>query len=391
MPTGKRSRLPALAMRGPSSLMDLTKQPLSLTPLDVALAALLRGLEPLRVIELPLREALGCVAAESPPLKKYPPYDIALADGWALRASDLVGASSYTPLALTNLPPWVEAGDRIPQGCDCVLDVCALERTGPMIQVLAEAIPGQGVRRVGGDMADDFAVPAGMPLRPLDLMVARAAGLKNLRVRRPQVRIVNIPATTGERTTAPLIEESARASGAEVLAVEAASRDAASIAQALDAGGCDLLITIGGSGVGRTDATVSVLSQQGEVFAHGIALQPGRTSAIGRIGDTPFIALPGAAGQALGAWWALALPALDRLSRRQPRRTVKLQLSRKIASSVGIAEIALLARKDDTWVPLAVGDLSFEALVGADAWLMVPGSSEGFPTGALVDAYMLRE
>ena len=69
--------------------------PASLTPLDVALAALLRELAPVAPTELPLTEALGCIAAEMPPLRPHPPHDIAAADGWALRANDLVGASSY--------------------------------------------------------------------------------------------------------------------------------------------------------------------------------------------------------------------------------------------------------------------------------------------------------
>jgi molybdopterin molybdotransferase len=378
--------------RGPSSPMNSTRRlPSSLTPLDIALAALLRGLEPSTVVELSLREALGCVAADLPPLKAYPPYNIAVTDGWALRARDLVGASSYMPLSLTNLPPWVEAGDRIPEGCDCVVDVGALDQTGPIIQALMEAIPGQGVRRIGGDITDGFAVARGSRLRPLDLLVARAAGLKKMKVRRPEIRIVAIPSTTGESTTTQLIEASARATGAEVVSAEAASRDVASIAQTLETTACDLMITIGGSGVGNTDATIAALVQQGEVFAHGIALQPGRTSALGRIGDTPVIALPGAPGPAFGGWLALALPALDRLSERRPRPTITLPLARKIASSVGIAEIALLARRDDTWVPLAVGDLPFEALVCADAWLMAPPSSEGFAVGSAAAAYMLQE
>ncbi len=371
--------------------MDLNQRSLSLTSLDIALAALLGGLEPLTAIELLPEEALGCVAADSPPLKAYPAYDIAVTDGWALRSSDLVGASSYTPLLMAKLPPWVEAGDRIPEGCDCVLDPSSLDQTGPTIQMLAEAIPGQGIRRIGGEVAEGFAILAGAAVRPLDLMMARASGLKTLRVRRPKIRIVNIPAMTGERTTAPLIEECARASGAEVAVVEARSRQAASIAQALDPSACDLMITIGGSGVGRTDATVAALAQQGQVSAHGIAFQPGRSSAVGRIGSAPVIALPGAPAQALSVWWALALPVLDRLSGRQPRPTRMLPLLRKIASSVGVAEVALLARKDDAWLPLAVGDLSFEALVTADAWLMVPGRSEGFAAGTVVPAYMLRE
>ena len=372
--------------------MTLTQRlPASLTSLDAALAALLRGLAPLAVIELPLKEALGCVTAETSPLKAYPPSDVAAADGWALRARDLVGASSYTPLPLTKSALWVEAGDRMPNGCDCVIDADAVDQTGPIIQMLTEAIPGQGVRRMGGDFADGFVVAPGSRFRPLDILAARAAELEKIKVRRPRLHVVNVPASTGEVATAQLIQESARSAGAEVVFAEAASRDVAAVAEALDAASCDLLVTIGGSGVGRTDATVAALAQRGEVIAHGIALRPGRTSAIGRIGKAPVIAVPGSADDALAAWWTLALPALDRLSGRQFRRTAVLPLARKIASTVGIAEIALLGRKDDSWVPLALGDLPLETIVSAHAWLMVPGSSEGFAAGTPVAAYMLGE
>jgi molybdopterin biosynthesis enzyme len=101
--------------------------------------------------------------------------------------------------------------------------------------------------------------------------------------------------------------------------------------------------------------------------------------------------LPGAPDQALAAWWTLALPAVDRLSGRRPRKTVNLPLARKIASHVGIAEIVLLERKQDLWSALAVGELSLDAIARAEAWLMVSGGSEGFAAGSPVDAYMLRD
>jgi molybdopterin biosynthesis enzyme len=365
--------------------------PSSLTPLDVALAALLRELAPVAPTKLPLSEALGCIAADMPPLKPHPPRDIAATDGWALRARDLVGASSYSPLPLATSPVWVEAGDPMPEACDCVLDSDSVDQTGPLLQVLAEAIPGQGVRRAGGDIAGGNAVvEAGRRVLPRDLLIARAAGMQTLNVRRPRVGVVNIPAA-GAAVTAQLIAESARKAGADVTCIEAAARDAGSIANALDAGGCDLLLTIGGSGVGRTDATVMALAQRGEVIAHGIALQPGRTTAIGRIGKTPVVALQGAPDQAFAAWWTLALPVLDRLSGRRPRQSLNLPLERKIASGVGIAEIVLLQRKHGAWVTLAVGDLSLDAIARAEAWLVVPGGAEGFAAGASVDGYMLRE
>jgi molybdopterin molybdotransferase len=366
--------------------------PALLTPLDAVLAALLHRLEPVAPVALPLAEALGCVAADMPPLKAHPPVDMAASDGWALRARDLVGASSYSPLPLTTAPLWVEAGDPMPEATDCVIDASLLDRTGPMVEVLAEAIPGQGVRRAGGDIAGGSAVAApGRRVRPLDLLLARAAGLQKLNVRRPRLRIVNVPAMTGDAVTARLVLESARTAGAEIVLAEAAARDAISIAAAADTGGCDLLVTLGGSGVGRSDATIAALAQRGEVIAHGIALQPGRTAATGRIGDIPVIALPGAPDKALAAWWTLVLPVLDLMCGLLPRPPATLPLKRKIASSVGLTEVVLVEKIESGWMPLAVGELSLAAIARADAWLAVPAGSEGFAAGTPVDAYMLRD
>jgi molybdopterin molybdotransferase len=364
----------------------------SLTSLDTTLAALLEAIAPVAPVELALAEAAGWFAAEQPPLKPLPAFDMAAVDGWAFRSRDLVGASSYSPLALTGSPVWVEAGDPIPEGCDCVIDPDLVEQSGGLFQVSAEAIPGQGVRRIGGDIAEGSSfVVAGRRIRALDLLMARAAGLDTMAVRRPRLRLINIPAKAGNAVTAQLIAESACATGAEIIRVEAGGRDAPSIATALNAEPCDLLVTVGGTGVGRTDATIEALASRGELLAHGIALRPGRTAAIGRIAGRPVIALPGAPDQALAAWWTLALPVLDQLSGRAARRTTTLPLARKIASSVGIAEIVLLGKTDDAWMPLATGEFSLETIARADGWLAVPGASEGYAAGMPVDAYMLRD
>lgn len=263
--------------------MNATQRlPASLTPPDVALGALLRELKPVAANGRPSPDATGCNVAGIPEVKAWPPHDVAAVDGWALRASDLVGASSYSPLALMTQPVWVEAGERIPDGCDCVLDDDSVDRTGPLAQVLAEAIPGQGIRRKGGEIADASRISGAW--RTGDLLPA---------LHRPRLRVVNVP---GGILTAKLIAGSLRKAGIDVAFVEAAARDPASIVKALDAGTCDLLLVIGGSGVGRTDATVVALAECGEVIAHGLALQPGRTAAIGRIETVPVIALPARPG-----------------------------------------------------------------------------------------------
>jgi molybdopterin molybdotransferase len=348
-----------------------------LTPLDLALDLLLRELKPVAAKERQSLDASRCEADEIPELKSWPRHDVAAVDGWALRASDLVGASSYTPLPFTRQPVWVEAGERLPDGCDCVLGEDSVDWSAPVAQALAEAIPGQGIRRKGAKIADTS-------------RIVDAWRLGDLRhaMHRPRLHVVNVP---GGAITTKLIVRCLRCAGIEVVSVEAAARDAASIANALDAGSCDLLLVVGGSGVGRTDAAVKALADRGEVLAHGLALEPGRTAAIGRIDGIPVIALPGAPDQALAVWWALVLPVLDRLSGRPKRRTTALPLARKIASTVGIAELVLLEQKEGAWTPLSVGDLALEAVARADAWLVVPPASEGYAAGMPADAYMLRE
>ena len=363
--------------------------PPSLTPLDTVLAALLRNVDPVAAEELPLIEAAGCVSAGMPLLPAHPPRNVAATDGWALSAIDLVGASSYSPLPLGGLPVWVEAGDAMPAGCDCVLDVGAVEVSGPLAQVLAEGVPGQGVTRAGSDIAESMpAAATGCLVDAAALLLARVADADKLSVRRPRLRTVNVPGAT---VTLQMIADLASAAGLDVSAHEATSRDAASIAAVLDVSACDLLLTVGGSGVGRADATVTALAERGAKLAHGLALQPGRTAAAGRLGSVPVVALPGSPAQALAVWFALVLPLIDRMSARRPRRAVTLPLARKIASSVGIAEIALLAEEHNTWMPLAVGEWPLYAIGRSDAWLLIPASDEGFAAGEPVGAYLMRE
>src|SRR4051812_1577830 len=104
-------------MHDPSWRMT-QRLPPSLTPLDTALAALLKGLRPVAPLELPLSQAAGCIAAGNPLLAARPSRGVAAADGWALCANDLVGASSYSPLPLATAPAWVDAGDAMPAECD---------------------------------------------------------------------------------------------------------------------------------------------------------------------------------------------------------------------------------------------------------------------------------
>lgn len=198
----------------------------ALTSLESALAALLDGLAPIAPSQLPLDRALGRIAAEMPSLAHArPARNTAMTDGWACRALDLAGASAYSPLPLMAVPVWVETGDAMPEGCDCVLEIDLVDSTGPIVQALAEAVPGQGVRRAGEDMeAGGPIVIAGQRLTAVDLLVARSVEVGELAVRAPLVHVIDVGAASGETFTAHLVADSARASGATVSDIETVAR-----------------------------------------------------------------------------------------------------------------------------------------------------------------------
>jgi len=365
----------------------------ALTPFDTALARLLDGVHAVGPAEIALADAIGCVAAELPKtVTSLPPFNVAISDGWAMRARDLAGASSYAPLPLQAVPTWVEGGDRLPEDCDCVIDESALERNGPIFQVVTEAIPGEGIRRIGGDFAAGATViTAGRPVAVADLIAARASGRDTLPVRRPHVRVVGVRSRDGSSTSAEFIAAAVREAGARVTLTTTAARDVASIGSVIGDGAGDLLLLVGGSGVGSNDATVTALAAAGRVAAHGLAINPGRTTAVGHVGSVPVVVIPGAPAHALAAWLALARPVLDRLTLRAPRQAIVRPLARKIASEIGFSELVLLKTIDGKWMPLAGGDLPLGQIAAADACLIVPGASEGYAEGAQIAALPLRE
>ncbi|TKT73545.1 molybdopterin-binding protein [Afipia massiliensis] len=367
--------------------------PAVLTPLDVALRLLLDDVGPVKPIGVSLADSVGGIAAEVAPLRTaHPAFSIAVADGWAMRARDIAGASSYSPLPLPASPVWVEAGDGLPEHCDCVLDADMVEQTGPIFEVLAEAVPGHGIRRAGDDVAAGRSIISpGRQVNARDRLALHAIGLDRIQIRSPRVCVIDVTSTDGSAASSQFIVEFVKAAGARAVGVQTRGRDAASISTAIDEGTYDLLITVGGTGLGRTDATVQALAAHGTVLAHGLALQPGRTAAVAKIGTTPVIAVPGTPDQALAVCLTLVQPALDLLTERAQRQAIVRPLARKVSSSIGVAEIVLLEALDDKWMPVAAGQLSLDAIVRSHAWLAVPGDSEGYAAGTAVGAFSLRD
>jgi molybdopterin molybdotransferase len=318
-----------------------------------------------------------------------PPEALALERGYAIAARATVGASSYLPSPLANMPALVEAGEALPPGTDAIIDAEDIRQAPGGAEILAAVSPGRHVRGAGGDLAAGQVIaPAGTRLRGAQIAVLRASGVTEVPVRLPGVVIV---APQGSCASAALVMDLAAQAGADVnIAYVPQTRLAGALRSAA---GADLVLVAGWSGAGFRSA-VSALSEAGKLVARDLAVSPGAAMACGFVASAensaPAILLPGRPEETLAAWLMLARPSLDLLAGfTGARPSAALPLTRKIASAPGMVDLALVRRQEDKWKPLAAGDISWAAIAEADAWLAIPAESEGFASGEIVEAEFL--
>jgi len=359
-----------------------------LMPLADALACIDRLLTPVTARPVECGKAFGrCLAGDITTAQARPMSAIALRDGIALSADATLDASSYAPATLPGAPAFVEVGDPLPAGADAVAPFDTVELRGAAVQTLAPFAPGDGVLQCGGDATPgDVLGREGVRLRASDLATMAALGLVgDLYVCEPRVCIA-----TASRERDPVIqaicEFLVRAIGDAGGIASTAPPHVAGLECATADAEQDAIILVGGSGSGRRDRSVIELAKLGSVAFHGVGTAPGETAAFGMVERRPVLVVPGRFDAALAVWLTLGRRMLARLAGYDDtEQGTTVTLTRKIASTLGLAEIVPVRRDGDGVVPLASGYLPLQALARADGYIVVPADSEGFAAGAHVE------
>ena len=343
-----------------------------------------------------------------------PHYDAAAMDGVAVRSRDTVGATETSPVRLSvgGQAAWVDTGDAMPDGFDAVIKVEVVhEIDDSTIEIRASVPPYHDVRPLGEDIAAaDLVVPAGHRLRPQDLAACAQAGLSQVVVRKaPRVAIIPtgselVPVGT-EPEPGGIIESNSLMLAAMIAewggdadrrnpvpddreqlrtAVRAAVQDS------------DVVIVNAGSSAGSEDYTAQVIRELGELVVHGVAVKPGHPVALGVVGNTPVLGIPGYAVSAALTTELFVRPIIERKLGLSPRRreTVRAVMTRKTPSAMGEDEYlrVRLGRVGDRFVatPIQRGAGIVMSLVRADGLAVSPRMSEGFDAGAEVEVELLR-
>jgi len=355
-----------------------------LTRLADVLATVDSDVKPVTPRTLDITAAAGRTLAADAVASSRPSAALALQDGWALAAGDTLDAGGYTPVQLMHMPQRVETGQPMPAGTDSVVPLDAVKVGAGGAEALATVNPGDGVLPAGGD--SDPGIPlrhTGERLRSIDLAAFACAGLVRVSVREPRIRVLPLRDSDIIAAAARLVaSDIERRGGAAPLDDAGGGLD---LVRAAD--GADAIVAIGGTGSGRNDASVRTLARVGRLAVHGMALTPGETAALGFVGPKPVLLLPGRLDATLAVWLVVGRRMLARLaaSRIKASEPVAiLPLARKVASTVGLAEVVPVRRNDDNAEPLATKYLPLSALTRSDGWILVPADSEGYSAGSQV-------
>lgn len=320
------------------------------------------------------------IAADSP----RPKVAVALRDGWAVAADLVADAGPYAPVPLVPPPVWVECGEAMPDGADAVLPLDAVNVTTTGAEALQSTAPGDGVLAAGADAAKDRVLRrAGERLRPSDVAMLQAMQIAKVLMRVPRISVFcpGVAMRSAHDAISPLLVRAVEAEGGSARLAQAASLDAALLDTNADAALC-----VGGTGSGRRDASVKTLARVGRVEVHGIGIAPGETAALGAVGTRPVLLVPGRLDAALAAWLVLGRRLLARLAGRVETEPASSEvLTRKVTSTVGIADIVLVRRVETGVEPIASSYFPLAAIARADGWILVPSESEGLPAGSRVE------
>ncbi len=397
-----------------------------------------------RVETVPLHPggpALGRVlAADVHSPIQVPPFTNSQMDGYAVRASDIAGATADTPVRLP-IGPVRAAGDpagehvagtatpvmtgaAVPVGADAVVPIEIVDpprflsvgaddadaAPDSAVAFSAPVAPRTFVREAGSDVAAGaLLLPAGTRLGPAQLATLAAVGLTDAPVR-PRLRVLLISTghelrPPGEPLASGQIHDANTASlaaslvdcGADVVCAFAPDDASALDATIAAHPEVDLLITTGGVSAGAFEVVRDALEPRGVRFGH-VAMQPGGPQGLGAVTrdglpSLPVVAFPGNPVSALLSFEMFLRPLLRRAAGLHARRTVlHVPLAVAIDSPVAKHQVRRGVLHDDGTVEVgAPGSHLLHDYARATVLAHVPIGVGALPAGAEIEVWRIDD
>lgn len=392
--------------------------------------------KPLGAETIPLAEALERVLS-APVIAPVdvPGFDRASVDGFAVRATDTVGAGELTPATLRvnrevltpGIAPQlvispgsatpIATGGMLPRGADAIvmIEYTELSETpeSACIQVTKPVLPGQYVAFAGTDVAKgETVLRTGQFLTSREIGVLAAIGIAAVAVyRKPRVAIFSTgdeiisPGTEFRRgavydSNSAILAAAVREAGGEPwslgIVVDDEAALGAKLEQALQA---DMVLLSGGTSKGAGDLSYRCVAQLNNpgIVAHGVALKPGKPICLAVTDGKPVVVLPGFPTSAIFNFHEFIAPVIRRYAGlpEEHRRTTEATVPVPVHSELGRTEYILvnLIHGATGWAayPIAKGSGAVTAFSCADGFITVDQHTEALAAGSAVQVQLLGQ
>lgn len=400
---------------------------------------LLAAFNPVDIEMVPLAQSAGRVLAKDVRSQvDLPLFANSSMDGFAVRAADIAGANSNSPIELKvigdvpaghvspiNIGPGealrIMTGAPVPDGADAVIPLEDTDQfrkdahTGAAlpesVKVYRSTNPGDYIRPRGQDVRQGELVLAGsIRLRPQDVGLLAMIGVAEVPVyRRPKVALlstgdelvpVHIPLEPGKihDSNAYALAALVSRDGGQSVNLGIAPDQVQAVREMLArsvTSGADLIISTAGVSVGAFDFVRMVVEEQGKLDIWRVNMRPGKPLTFGSYRGTPFVGLPGNPVSAFVGYEVFVHPALLRLSglNGQPRPSIKAELTEPVQSDGRESYLrAIVELNKGRWSARLTGHQgsgNLRSLVQANALLIIPSGVKSLPAGAEVDAWLI--
>lgn len=396
---------------------------------------ILDACSPLPAESVQIREALGRALAEDVASRvDHPPWNNSAMDGFAVRASDVAGASADSPVVLPvvddvpagafpagPLAPGtavrVMTGAPVPTGASGVVRI---EHTdggaGGKVTIHADSDADRNIRHAGEDLRRGaIQLRAGDEVTPAVIGALAAMGWPEVRVhRRPRVAILSNGdeladfdrldevlagrriMNSNEHGLAALLE----AEGAEPIRLGIAEDDAGQVRRRIEqAPEFDALVTSAGVSVGDHDHVKAALNELGvEPGFWRVRMRPGSPITFGTLAGRPVFGLPGNPVSVMVTFHLFVRPALRALGGHARLRPfpARARAAEEIVSPGGLTYFFRVRLERDRNGQLSArltgpqGSGILNSMVAADALAVVPEGTTTIAAGEPLELLPLR-
>ena len=396
---------------------------------DEALSRILNRIQILGFEKVDIITSLGRIIGEDIFVPRdIPPLDNSAMDGYAVRATDIKGASRKNPISLKvieELPAGalpqmsvtkgeavrIMTGAPIPKGADTVVMVEDTEKVGEGVRVFQGIPPGENIRRAGEDVKkNDRVISKGAVIRAAEVGMLASVGRAFVSVhQRPVVAILctgdelvdvdegiadhKIVSSNSYTLSAQVME-----CGALPLQLGIAKDDPTEIKEKLREGlRADVILSSAGVSVGDYDLVKDILREIGfEMDFWGVAIRPGQPLAFGTTHGKPTFGLPGNPVSSMVSFEQFVRPSLLKMMGHKNifRPSVEAVLKEGISKKPGRRHFmrAKLSLEEGRYVVTTTGPQGsgiLNSMVEANSLVIVPEEVTEIKAGEKVRVQIL--